>query len=47
MRYFLAENVEIATKVNQEIQTALHPKELESFARQIASGMVRYTMVIY
>ena len=47
MRYFLAENVEIATKVNQEIQTALDPKELESFARQIASGMVRYTMVIY
>ena len=37
----LAENVEIATKVNQEIQTALDPKELESFARQIANGMVR------
>ena len=38
----LAENVEIATKVNQEIQAALDPNELESFARQIANGMVRY-----
>ena len=37
---FLALNLEIASKINEEIQDALDPMELESFARQIASGMV-------
>ncbi|XP_046848304.1 uncharacterized protein LOC124441866 isoform X2 [Xenia sp. Carnegie-2017] len=32
-------NVKIASKFKNELQTALDPKELESFARQIASGM--------
>ena len=33
-------NLEVASKINEELRTALDPKELESFARQIACGMV-------
>jgi hypothetical protein len=36
----LALNLEVASKMKEELQTALDPKELESFARQIACGMV-------
>ncbi|CAB3983171.1 platelet-derived growth factor receptor alpha isoform X1 [Paramuricea clavata] len=32
-------NIEIASRINEEIRYALDPKELESFARQIATGM--------
>ncbi|XP_028415315.1 uncharacterized protein LOC114538353 isoform X3 [Dendronephthya gigantea] len=32
-------NLEVAAKINEELRNALDPKELESFARQIASGM--------
>ncbi|XP_046848279.1 fibroblast growth factor receptor-like isoform X2 [Xenia sp. Carnegie-2017] len=32
-------NVEIASRIKNELRAALDPKELESFARQIASGM--------
>ncbi|CAB4026425.1 receptor-type tyrosine- kinase FLT3 isoform X1 [Paramuricea clavata] len=32
-------NFEIASRINEEIRVALNPKELESFARQIATGM--------
>ncbi|CAB4037807.1 TK kinase [Paramuricea clavata] len=32
-------NFEIASRINEEIRVALDPKELESFARQIATGM--------
>ena len=34
-------NFKIASKINEEVSDALNPKELESFARQIATGMVR------
>ena len=33
-------NLEIAAKIKEELRTALNTKELESFARQIACGMV-------
>ena len=33
-------NYEIASKINEEVRSALDPKELECFARQIAAGMV-------
>ena len=36
----LALNLEIAAKIKEELRTALDTKELESFARQIACGMV-------
>ena len=37
-------NIEIASRINEEIRFALDPKELESFARQIATGMVNYNL---
>lgn len=33
-------NIEVSLKLKEKIQTTLDGKELESFARQIASGMV-------
>ena len=38
--YILDLNFEIASRIKEEIRVALVPKELESFARQIATGMV-------
>jgi hypothetical protein len=40
--YTLDLNFKIASRINEEIRAALDTKELESFARQIASGMVNF-----
>ena len=40
--FLLALNIEVASKINEELRNALDPKELESFARQIACGMVSH-----
>jgi hypothetical protein len=40
--YILDLNFAIAARINEEIRVALDPKELESFARQIATGMVNF-----
>jgi hypothetical protein len=45
--FSLALNLEVASKINEELRTALDPKELESFARQIACGMVSYVMFLH
>jgi hypothetical protein len=40
--------LEIASKIKEEVCHALDPKELECFARQIATGMVNIvTMLRY
>ena len=46
--YTLDLNFKIASRINEEIRAALDTKELESFARQIASGMVNFVhKIIY
>jgi hypothetical protein len=44
LSYNLDLNIDIASRINEEIRFALDPKELESFARQIATGMVNYNL---
>ena len=42
MIYIIELNIEFALKLKEKIRTTLDDKELESFARQIASGMVNF-----
>ena len=44
MIYIIELNIEFALKLKEKIRTTLDDKELESFARQIASGMVNFLL---